>query len=825
MLFDNIFLAGAPHVDKLSLSRTKFTEMFDHNKLAFILEHEQKIKAGIKRNARDEVELSSYYKKSRNGQINVNYYQPSNKLFGRYQAQKKLSGQGMLREVRHTIFSDYYVDVDIVNAHPVFLLQLCDHLDVDTTYLYEYVHNRDNHMNDLLRANPDLNRDIIKSTFLAIINGGSKDYNNLKVKTEFVTKFKNEMKIITQAMVKHFAPFHKIVKEIKQKKNEDYNIEGATMSHILQYIENQVLMIMFNYIKDRIGDEAYKCILCFDGIMIPKDLFEYDWVEQLEDIFTIEHGIDISLKVKEMNPIDLTPYGYDANTQYATDCSESIISIDSSVIRSITENHSYDRELQLLYSAFLEKEISEYLELYKERIIFTDNELYRFNDVYWQKIDTKYIYELLKVVQTRLREIVQLIELEADDKKKMLSKISKLSKNTFCKSVIDFIKASKSEMYNPFDKNIYLLGFTNGVYDFETNMFRNGRMSDYISMTCGYDYQESTEEDIYVMKEYLRKIMPKEDERDLLLRVLATSLSGISLNHFIVCTGLGSNGKDSLFSYLMKEILGSYYYRCSNTVLQQSASSELNVGLANMNKRRLVLFNEASTKAPLNVPLIKEITGTNAISARGLYSSNTVVNIHQTMFMLVNDKPKLDKVDQAIANRLIVFQFRSLFKSREYLEQNNLQEGDNDIYVGDETIKTNVWLKRYKYALLHLLLQSWKVFQEDGYVIKRVPESIKKENDAYLKESDPIYSWFGTQYKKVDDKKTFIKVKDVYDTFKQSEYWADLTKAARRELTYAAFREYIERSPLLRLTYRERYDHINTDGKETVVRSILLSYT
>ncbi len=578
--------------------------------------------------------------------------------------------------------------------------------------------------------------------------------------------------------------------------------------------------------------------------MILKNHYKQEWQAELEGMFANEYGIDIKLKIKEMTPLNLSRYGFDEEETYRINYADSIASTEISSYRTILDNTNSAIEMALINSPFKELSIVEYFKSFGESYIYVDNNLYRFNNVYWEIITSKYLYGLIKALYVRLNQVIDehwdtqhgnastIEKLRTDMKKKTWI----LRKQSFCKSIVECIKADHAEIINPFDKNIFLYGFTNGVYDLTANAFRRARKDDYVSMVVPFDYEVSSDEDIEYVKEYLKKIMPVEDERELLLLLLSTCLSGYSLDRFIVCTGLGSNGKDALFSYLLSAALGPYYYRANNSVLTQKATSELNVGIANMNKKRAVLFSETDDKYSINVALVKELTGANEINARGLYSSDTKVHLHSTMFMLCNDKPLLSKVDEAIARRLITIQFRSLFKSQEFFDARAkdtsalLDKCDEDeyIYLGDESIKSDAFKQKYRMPFINLLLPYFKKYKDNGFVITNIPESIAQQSRKYMEQSDPFYNWFCSAYKKTDQLynneggeqiPNIIKLKDVHEKFKISEQYFNLTKQEKKTLNYKSIIEYVEKSPLLRVDYK-RMKMINGER----FKNILIKY-
>ena len=321
-LFEQIFdlTTGGPCVENLKTTDDTFYEKFDHNKLAFILNNLEIIKEQYRPNARDSLSLDKYYEKSRNGNsgvgcLRVKYFQNcKDSIRGRLQAFESLSGQNMVREVRHTIFNDYYIDMDMDNCHPVLTVWMCNKLSIPCEFMAEYVKNREQHIKDVMSANQGLSRDDVKRLFLSINYGGKSIYDHIENKTDFLQSYKSESARIKQAICDTFKYFKTESDRARIKKGQRYNLEGAAMSHICCFVENQLLMIILEYLKTRVGDVS-DSILCFDGIMIRKEKFNESYLRELEQIFS-DMGIDMKLSIKPFAPLDLKQFGFDESKRY-----------------------------------------------------------------------------------------------------------------------------------------------------------------------------------------------------------------------------------------------------------------------------------------------------------------------------------------------------------------------------------------------------------------------------------------------------------------------------------------------------------------------------
>jgi len=364
----------------ISLNRKSFIEKFDKNKLAYILLNKEEFKKiNYRDNARDLPILEDYYFNSNDdGEIEVIYKDNSyDKLYGRYYADKSISAQGMMREVRHVIYDDYYIDLDIVNAHPVFLKWLCNNNNIKCDLLTKYIDDRENIIKDIISRNENIDREIVKNTFLSIINGGCGKLQKLK-KNKFLDDFKKELTNIHNEICDKFKTIYSLNIKIKQKQKKDlWNIKASTVNKMLCFIENQCLMIIHSYFNENYDkDMIEKSILCFDGIMLPKFLqndINKD-IKKLERIFE-DNGLILKLKVKDMEPCNISlVMDYDPNMIYVFEkIEDNEVNIledeikEDEIKEEIIQKNYFDEKDDYYYSDFMNeivrKQFKEYYQI------------------------------------------------------------------------------------------------------------------------------------------------------------------------------------------------------------------------------------------------------------------------------------------------------------------------------------------------------------------------------------------------------------------------------------------------------------------------------
>ena len=224
-----------------------------------------------------------------------NYYE-SLDIYGRkrvvykqkYNCKNRYYGVGsclsyLKKEIRNSIMPKNIKDIDMVNSHPVILLNLCQKNKIACNILKNYVENR----NLILDSFGD--RKFVKEMFLTILNGGFKD------KYSDDNRINNYLKFFEKEIIEIQKYFYSKDKRYFEK---GFNYLGKNLSRILLDIENQILQIIINnFILKRIN----KFTLEYDGLKIySDDKRKHFSINDLEKIILEKTGINMKLSFKNI---------------------------------------------------------------------------------------------------------------------------------------------------------------------------------------------------------------------------------------------------------------------------------------------------------------------------------------------------------------------------------------------------------------------------------------------------------------------------------------------------------------------------------------------
>lgn len=406
------------------------------------------------------------------------------------------------------------------------------------------------------------------------------------------------------------------------------------------------------------------------------------------------------------------------------------------------------------------------------------NVWYEFKNHRWIEIDSA--YSLRNLISNELtKEYSKLqsylydlsIKEQGYDREKCINEanhiskvIRKLNDSTFKNGVI---RACADFAYDPnflkdLDENTNLLCFENGVYDLETDNFRDGCPDDYISLSTGYNYVDTNDDDEYSMAiyDFFSKIQPDPEMRRYLFILLSTCLSGsITEQSFYVFTGSGANGKSKLME-LLKYTLGDYFKPMDVRVLteKRSSSSSASPEVADKKGIRACPFDEPKATDEINTSFMKIFTGGDQIMARALFKDPIYYRPQFKPFLLCNTLPNIKADDEGTWRRLKAIPFPSKFIKKSEITKNikkyGLAEGQ---FWADDTLVEK--LPEWKQNFMSILIKYYRIFRREGLVH---PKIVTQYTEKYRRRCDEFQDFFGDYLQKTDNEKDSITVMDLY---------------------------------------------------------------
>jgi phage/plasmid-associated DNA primase len=484
-----------------------------------------------------------------------------------------------------------------------------------------------------------------------------------------------------------------------------------------------------------------------------------------------------------------------------------------------------DEYSKILYQndvSFLENDFAKKIyEFANDRFIYKkvdDNvyKLYCFNGNYWECSDLLLRTYISTELYEYYKELFVNVYWGHPDAKKLKTQIDGLKKFTTKTNILNEYKEYGVKNIE-FDDKWWLLGFNNKVLDLNTHTFRDYNINDYVSITTDYDWIEPTKKQIKTVEDIIEKVMPIKDERELYKQILSTALEGRCLEKFIVFNGNGRNGKGLTDEFVIMA-LGSYAMYANNAILFETAATGSNPELANLDKKRFVVFKEPTSRKKFENSMLKELTGGGKISARTHHEKKTQKSLHNTTICECNLKPALaEEPTTAEIERIIDIPFRSTFIQNETeIDENNY------VFKADISLKSNEFRQAHKYALIKILLNSHIEYTINNFVLK-VPATVKKRTQEYLEKSCDLLGWVRENYAITNDKNDIIKIKDLYEEFKGSEYWFNMSKIEKRKFNYTYFINYFSSNLVTKNFYQDELIHI-IKGNRYHYRNILVEW-
>lgn len=221
---------------------------------------------------------------------------------------------------------------------------------------------------------------------------------------------------------------------------------------------------------------------------------------------------------------------------------------------------------------------------------------------------------------------------------------------------------------------------------------------------------------------FLTQILPSEDVRNYLRRIVGVALLGKVVEHIlVVLVGVGANGK-TVTSTALSFALGDYSSTPDAGMFMQapvSSHSAPSPGEMDLRGVRLAIISESGRDKAIDEARMKRLTGGDDITARALFKDFITFSPSHTPLLITNHLPKVSGDDPAVWRRISVIRFGVVIPADE-------QNGR----LGEE-------LEIEADAILTWAVDGWRDYLERGSKLDE-PHEVLDETAKYRRDSDDV---------------------------------------------------------------------------------------
>lgn len=277
------------------------------------------------------------------------------------------------------------------------------------------------------------------------------------------------------------------------------------------------------------------------------------------------------------------------------------------------------------------------------------------------------------------------------------------------------------------DSQSHVVGVRNGVVDLRSGLFRPGRHDDYITMRCGCDYEPNAICPLFDQT-LLEVFNGNAEMAEFFMNCIGYALMGNPTQDMLfIPFGSGSNGKSTILG-VIRRVFGDYAKSAdAGTFITDGKSGGAGGAredLVRLRGARFVYVNEPDEGGELREGMVKSMTGGDSITARALYSRDSVeMTPTWAVFMPTNHKPIIKGTDNGIWRRLTLIPFERNF--------------ENDPTVIKDPKREEKLIAEMP-GILNRCLQAAMRYQRVGLVLT---PAIRAARDEYRSQMDLLAEW------------------------------------------------------------------------------------
>ncbi len=259
-----------------------------------------------------------------------------------------------------------------------------------------------------------------------------------------------------------------------------------------------------------------------------------------------------------------------------------------------------------------------------------------------------------QVVRTIYREIENATD--KSEQREIFNHAMKSESDAKIKAIISLARDEVSVAPENLDQDPWLLTCENGTIDLQTGEFLSHDREHLITQLAPVIYDPDAECPLWI--EFLDRIMDgNQNLISFLQRAIGYSLTGDTGEQcFFIFWGTGANGKTT-FLQTINAMLGDYAKQTPTETLLVKRKGAIPNDVARLKGVRFVTASEAEAYQQLAENLIKQMTGSDTVSARFLHQKWFDFEPNYKIFLATNHRPVIQGTDPAIWRRIKLIPF------------------------------------------------------------------------------------------------------------------------------------------------------------------------
>ena len=704
------------------------------------------------------------YKKLYNkkiGAFKVTYNKPRHK-YGRVFPKKSLGLTSFSKKIRNTFLKDNYIDLDLSNAQPAIVYNICKSNDIKCPFIEEYIQDRDRILQDVIDnynvTRKDAKQLFISLAFFGTFKGWASSLKLNKPELKFIKMFSKELKSISTIIKKQNPTLYNTARKLNET-----NSDGSFFSLYLQEYETRIMECVIDWLSNKTTilnfpqTDLKVCTYEFDGIKLLKyNVEKYGLNKLITDLNNVvleKMGFDIKFEEKPIEcgyEIEYTPT--ERKRTYNSDAVDNGVSNDKEAAEKVYE--IYPHWVYCLGTLYVFDN--------KTGMWSCDNTMY--------KTIIMSLTDDLRVISTDRNGEAYLSDNSYGSCKTSMEKLPCLIK-TLCKND-DWLKQKECSSLGKLLFNNGYLDLKNGFhfYDKETDGF-NPDILFMGKIDKNFEpFDEEQMEYLYDIKQRLFYNPLGKDVGDYFILNIARGLMGDMMKRVLFGLGTTDCGK-TVLTKAIEASLGDYVgsFNAENLLYRKTSNDEAQImrWALLLRFKRIIISNEMKSTSTINGNMLKKISsGGDSLTGR-LHGGNEMSFIpHFLGIMMANDLPPISPYDKAVDNRTRVIHYKKQFTDVVEDEENELLKDYNLI----DEIKTT----KFQNAFLMMLIQEYVKYKEEGE--HEEPEDVINGKKEWIAETGNDIDKFLENFTITNDENDFLPSEEIKHWLKEDKIGITPTK-------------------------------------------------